>query len=390
LLRNVELLFNKELYTLCETELTKAEHLAERYELSLGRVEVLGWKRKLKQAIEPYNYDAFLNCVKEQKQAIEVVQNSNDYWREMIMQTWLTMGSTKPPGKVATKLKPAVTLDTQVLKHNTAYIKCLREGKSKQGEAELVKLVNLLEQYPHRLKEEPAPYISTINNLTSYYVFSKRDDEALALIAKAKAMYENFRLTTEKKSLLKQVLRTYNIELEIYRDKNRKAKPDFSFVADTEKFLHTNRNKIPKDYMLSLWFQLAHIHFTHGRFDDALKWLNNILNNKFGDRRMDLQKSARMLNILVHFEQKNFFVLRYFIDSTRRFIKKHAEVTTYDDWILRCFARASNLPEYEHKGIFKELYHALFPPNEDAQIPDAVLDYIDYREWLKKKLRLKH
>lgn len=390
-LRNVELLFNKELYGLCETELTKAEHLAERYELSVGMVELLSWKRKLKQAMEPYNYDAFLTTVQEQKKAIDTLQNSNDYWKEMILQTWQTLGNTQPPEKITiTKLKHAVTLDTKVLKHNTAYIRYLREGKSKQGKTELTKLIELLEQHPHRLKEEPAPYISTINNLTSYYVFSKRDNEALALINKAKNMYESFKLTTEKKSLLKQVLRTYNIELEIYRDKSKKNKPDFNFVAETEKFLHANRNKIPKDYMLSLWFQLAHIHFTHGRYNDALKWLNNILNNKFGKRRMDLQKSARMLNLLVHFEQKNFFVLRYFVDSAKRFVKKNSEVTQYDDLLFRFFVKASNTPEYEHRAIYKELYNSLFPKNNDALIPDNVLDYIDYREWLHNKLKMKH
>lgn len=386
MLRNVEILFNKELYRHCNTELARAERIAEQYELLTGKIEVLSWKRKLKQALEPYNYEALDDIVSQQNEAVGNLANSNTHWKAMVTETWKTMGRNVPDYivKLRVKPKPATTLDAMVLQYNTAYIKHLRNGKNNLGEKELRKLVEILEKNTARLMEDPAPYISTVNNLASYLVFSKRDQEALILINKAKTTYEQLRITTEKKSLLKQILRTYNLELEIYRDK--KNNTDFDFITKTESFIKANHNKIPKEYLLSLWFQLAHIYYEHKRYDDARSWLNLILNNKFPGIRMDLQKHTRMLNLMIHFEQKNYFVLRHFTQSTRRFLKKHNVDQPYDEELIRFFIKASDTPEYEHRDLYSKLYDSLFVES-DEKVPDGVLDYIDYKSWIMKKLK---
>ena len=54
ILRNVEILYNKELYALCKTELKRAATLAAKHELLNGRVEVETWNRKLAQAQQPH------------------------------------------------------------------------------------------------------------------------------------------------------------------------------------------------------------------------------------------------------------------------------------------------------------------------------------------------
>lgn len=384
ILRNVEILFNKELYALCETELKKAEQLSEKYELCTGMYEVLAWKRKLKQALEPYSYQAFHGYVSRQEEALTMLENNNAHWQCMIVNTWQMMGNDAPEGIKALKPGKAVTLEAKVLESNTRYLQYFGTGKGDKAVAELYQLLHLLEQYPHRLKEEPSPYVSTINNLVSYLIFSKRDEEALELIRKARAVYKTFSITTEKKSMLKQVLRTYNLELEIYR--NRKG--NIVFATEAAAFIEASKNKIPKDYLLSFWFQLGHICFTNNRYDEALKWLNNILNDIRPGIRPDLQKHARMLNIIIHLEQKNDFVLRYFVDSTRRFIKKHSTLHTYEDVLLKMFAKLSNTPPGTHRKLYRDVYEELFAADSHSAIPDEVLDYINYKEWLEVKCRL--
>lgn len=387
ILRNVELLFNKELYELCATELDRAERVVQQYELTLLYVEVLSWKRRLKQAIEPHNYPVLYELVQEQSKQVEVLRTNNAHWQNMILETWHTLrGATAPQTASLIKLKKPQSLEACVLHHNTQYIKSMRKDKGQKGEQHLKNLLVLLEQHSVRLKEDPASYISSINNLASYLVFSKRDAEAIELINKAKTVYDELKITTEKKSLLKQILRTYNIELEIYRDKGLKRSTDFTFVSNTQKFVQDNRNKIPKEYLLSFWFQLADIHFRHKRYNDSLTVLNNILNTKFDLVRTDLQKYARMLNIIVHLEQKNHFVLRYFIDSARRWMKKHRGVEPYDQYMFKLFLKLASMPEYEHKAIIKEAYQELFPKNDESLIPNEVLDYVDYKYWLTHKL----
>lgn len=384
-LQNVELLFNKELYSICAAELNRAGRLADKYELVLGRIEVAAWRRKLVQATEQNDYRQIYRHVSEQVAATEMLVSNNRHWEAMVAATWQTFDAKGCPAglkKAAAKRLKATTLESDVLKANTAYITHLSKGERKLAEQELINLIARLEQYEERLYESPAPYISTVNNLGSYLIFSKRPMEALKLINKAKNTYAHFRITTEKRSLLKQIFRTYNLELEIYRDGNAGIAPDFSFISETEKFITANKNKIPKDYLLLFWFQLAHIYFTAGNYDISIKWLNEILNNKFGKIRIDLQKHARILNLLVHFEQKNYFVLRYFTDSVRRFNKKHHVHEDFDEELCRFIIKAANTPVYEHKALFRNKVEEMFYQDEASGQPERTIDFIDYKSWM--------
>lgn len=384
LLRNVEILFHKELYQLCRVELQKAERIAEKYELISGYTEVVSWKRKLHHALHPQDFSTFLSLAKEQEGKIDLLQEANAYWQNMVVTTWQMIGKGYVPkgNRILPMPKQPRTLDNEVLAYNIQYVSLVVNKQEDKAQDVLYSLIALLEKHPHRLQEDPSAYVSTINNLASYLVFQKKDKEVFALLNKAKLVYKTLKLKTENKSLLKQIIRTYNLELELYRDNHNASSHSLDFIDATEQFVVDNKNKIPKDYLLSLWFQLAHIRFVNGEFDDALKWLNNILNAKFGNTRKDLQVQARMLNLIVHFEQKNFFVLRYFVDSTKRFLKKVKSIEPFEKDLLKFFAKLSTAPEYEYKRLFLDVYSTLFPDEENSLVPNEILDYIDYKKWM--------
>ncbi len=121
-------------------------------------------------------------------------------------------------------------------------------------------------------------------------------------------------------------------------------------------------------------------------FSRSLHWLNQIFNTKFKAIRLDLQVQARMLNLIVHLEHQNFFVLRYFVDSTRRFIRKIKYQEEYEKVLLAFFSSISKAPLLEFKDRFREVHHQLFPSKKDALVSAEILDYIDYKEWLEDKI----
>lgn len=389
LLRNIEILFHKELYQLCQSELQKAQRLVDKYELLYGQGEVLNWKRKLEQSIQPHNYPYFLELAKQQKIVIDSLANTNRYWQEIVLVTWGMFGGGNEldKHKVDSQLNEPATLDEKVIAYNLKYIKLLSAKKQTEAQEELYRLIDLLEQYPHRLKEDPSAYVSTINNLASYLIYQKKEEKVYSLLEKAKKVYSGLSLKTENKSLLRQIMRTYSLELELYRDSKGSYDKIPDFVINTEQFLEENKNKLPKSYLLSLWFQLAYIRFINNDFNTAQKWLNNILNTKFGDTRVDLQLQARMLNLMVHFEQENFFVLRHFVGATRRFVKKMRDVEEFERVLLRFFSKLSIAPKYEYNEMFRALYMQLFPDNDCAMIPNDILDYIDYKTWIEDKIK---
>ena len=221
ILRNIEILYNKELFEHCEAQLSVAERLALKYELLEGLLAVRNWKRKLEQTQRPGNYSALNEILQEQETALKKLRNLNDYWQLAVATSGKMFQNQNSPIKKRLLLsspKKALTLEAKVLYYNTAYLGHLEKGDSRKAEKELKTLIALLESSVVGLNEEPGLYVSSINNLVSFYVFNKNYEEAILLIQKAKKMYQSWKVTSENRTLLKQIMRTYNIELEIYRN----------------------------------------------------------------------------------------------------------------------------------------------------------------------------
>lgn len=391
-LRNVEILYNKELYELSIRELKKAETIATDYENLTGQVDVEGWKRKLNQVLQPHHYDSIRQALDAQAGAIERLRNTNEYWR---LTTGISGKLFDDPGDSGVVTNSpllenpdqALTLEAKVLYYNANYLRHLQKGNNAEAENALRTLVILLEQKKHRVEEDPGLYVSSINNLVSFLVFTRQYNEALTTIQKARDLYDQWNLTSGNRTLLKQMLRTLNIELEIYRDEKMfKEKP--GFIKHTEAFIMENVNKMPKEYLLSFWFQFASIHFMRGDFKRAQQWINRLLNERFRELRRDLQVQARMLNLMIHLEQQNLMVLRHYVDSTRRYLKKVKEVQPFEKILMRFFIKIGRLPLLEHRSAFLELKEQLFPDNGEYLISEDVLGYIDYRGWIDGKLNV--
>ncbi len=386
ILRNVEILFNKELFEHCASELKKAEKIAVTYKRFPALVEIKTWQRKLTQALSPHDYAGFLGAMQQQEWAIEHLRNTNAYWQLAISTSDATIRREAAAVHNVHLLDDpdnALSLEATVLHYNTRYFQCLRNQKYDEGEDVLYTLTQILEAHPLLINEDSGLYASTINNLVSYLVFQKKYEPALLLIQRAKRQYEAWKITAERKTLFKQIMRTYNIELEIYRD-TQAFDENAAFIAGIETFVTDNRYKMPASYLMSFWFQLANVFFMQKDYERSLNWLNEILNTSYKNVRLDLQIHARMMNLMIHLDQQNLFVLRYFVDSTRRFLKKQRAVAPHEKMLLKFFSDMAQAPVMEYKARFKKLHTELFPQNKEPLVAEG-LDYIDYRLWVENK-----
>jgi hypothetical protein len=87
---------------------------------------------------------------------------------------------------------------------------------------------------------------------------------------------------------------------------------------------------------------------------------------------------------MVHLELRNFFVMRYFVDSTKRFYKRNQALRPHHKIILNFFNKAGNEPESHHKGLFEQLNNEIFSASN--LIPKNELDYINWSKWIAEKI----
>jgi hypothetical protein len=175
----------------------------------------------------------------------------------------------------------------------------------------------------------------------------------------------------------------YNIELEIYRDTESLDK-GISLIGNIEKLIKKHNENTPKEYLISLWFQFGYIYFLKKDFKSSLHWINEIMNSSFATLRPDLHVQTHFLNLMVHFELKNFFVMRYFVDSTKRFGKKNQSFKQHHKILLDFFTKISGAPELEYKMLVGKLYDEIVTVN---LIPPHDLDYINWNKWIAAKAK---
>ncbi|UTW62001.1 hypothetical protein KFE98_18625 [bacterium SCSIO 12741] len=385
LLRNVEILFNKELYQLCDQELKKAEKLALKYELTAGLYEIYDWQRKLQQNQNPHQYAQFQATLKQQEQALKQLENQHQYMELIVGVSRSIMENSDSPVPYEQLLEApenALTEDAATMHYNALYFKSILQNQSKQALQSMHELIDRMEKYPHRIIEAPSLYAGSVNNVVSYYVFNQDYDQAMSWIRKAQQVYQKVKSRSENRTVLKQMLRTYNIELEIYREQEN-ADIDIQHIED---FVISKTYKMPLDYLFSFRFQLAYIYFKRGKFSQALQWVNLVLQSKHRQVRPDVQVNARFLNLMIHLELQNLFVLRYFVDSTRRYLKKWPIKDPSVPHVLSFFSRISKAPLLEYEQQYRWLYERLYPNGYEAPPTPDGGDFIHYKSWLEQKL----
>ncbi len=370
-LRNAEILYHKGLYQMSLFEINKADDIAGDYDLFSIQFEAQTWKRRIMQAENPQQ-EKELNEVSQNQ--LRVVGNLSSYARMWNLNIQPEVGANEN-----IEISDDEPLQIRLYKKLYHFQKLVRNGHPDDAVGHLQDVINEYDENPCRKKEEAETYLVLMNNLLALYVFQRKYEKAIPLVQTVKSFILNQK--NESAPIFKTLLRTLNIELEIYRESKDITK-GLSLVEEIDEHLSQSRLPVPETYRLSFWFQFANLFFEARKYNDSLKWVNILLDNRNNKKRVDLITYAHWLNLMIHFELKNFFVLRYFVDSTRRFLKKRKKIEKYENELLRMFSKVADVPSQDLKNFFSQYFNRM--QTADFNVPDSVIDYIDFNAWLKK------
>lgn len=375
LLKDIELLFEKELYDLCHQKIVKAEGVARKYEKLSLSTEIFFWKRKLALAVSA-NKNEINAILQKEDIVIEQMKMLNKWWdRTINIDKHLKDDSLLNQSSTPINHKSNV-LQSQVLHYHILYGINFIKGDITKADQSISDLIKLLERFPHRIQEDPHSYVTAIGNKIGMYLRERKWKAIPALIKKMRDVPSKYRLKSESRYTVRLWLRLFNIELEMYRD-SRQLDKGIGLMTEVQQFIDKRRKSIPADYLLLLYYQFANIFFLKKAYSQSLRWLNEIINVNFGDTRNDIQCYARILNLIVHFELRNIIVLRYALDSCRRFLKKKRFTIKSQKELLSLFSKLSHANPEEYPKIFKKALSEIYSPGLDQK-----QDYIDIKGWL--------
>jgi hypothetical protein len=385
LLLEIEILFQKEHYSLCMDRIKKARKLAQKYEHFVLLLEILNWERRMINTIAAPSSRAAIEKIMELEiRSVAIIDNYNQYnllVHELLgkgfsdtdlMQNYLQHPLLK--NEQCAKSFAALTLY-----YHLHYILFTVTSQGEKGRIAINSLVDLMEQTPFRIEENPEAYVTALNNLMSMMIYNRETEGAIAVLKKIRGIPDHYKLK-QKNYTIKIFIKTYNVELELYRDL-KDWNMALHLIGEIQNFIKAQI--IPNNYLLSFYYQFAYIHFQVGDNSKALAMINNILNGNFEEERLDLQTYARILYLMIHFELGNITLLKYAVENTRRYLKKRrGSLFDFEKVLLKFFAKLSVAPIANYKRHFKDLSTTLFVGHSDDQ-KASILDYIDFQGWIE-------
>jgi hypothetical protein len=156
-------------------------------------------------------------------------------------------------------------------------------------------------------------------------------------------------------------------------------------VPEIEDFIDTNDMYLDNHNILIFYYKIACLYFGSGDYKNTVKYLNKVINYKDTELRSDIQCFARILNLIAHFEMKNFELIEYLVKSTYRFLSKMKDLHRTQREVLLFLRRLPSISEDKLNDAFNGLLEELKRLRQDPYEKRPFL-YLDIISWLESKI----
>jgi hypothetical protein len=398
MLKNIQILYDKSLFNQCEKLLIKAKKIAVKYERYSDLLEIFDWEKTFAKINAYMNVSEgqLKNLFKEQSEIISKLQNTNEYWLLSIRAFFLR----KKYGVIRDKKEfkkfneimnhpllvsdnMASTFRSKIFFHNIKGLIYLTNNDHKNLLRSCRNFVELQESHPELMKHENYKnYIPALNNLLLVQIELNKYNDALDTIKKLR------NLETRSLSMQSRIFVTsYDTELNLYL-KNGEFEKGTALVKGIEEGLNSYKGKINKESEVLFYYNISYLFFGIKDFNNALKWINEIINDRDLKIREDIQCYSRILNLFIHYELKNYNLIEYSIKSTQRYLSSKHNLDKFEISVLNYFRKLiSAKNKEEEKEICEDWKREL---SKVLRVKDSfemkALEYFDFISWLESKI----
>lgn len=248
--------------------------------------------------------------------------------------------------------------------------------------------INLFEELKNRIQEHPNQYFSILTNAIYIANKLKKTADSEALLLKLKEFNQEIENSNNQDLKIKLFASSSSIELTILSMKGDLDKA-FEVIPEIEKGLVDFESKLTSNRRAFLCFKIACIHFINGDMHEALKKINQILNDRDLDKQEDILSFAQIINLLIHFEMENDQLLTYTIRNTQRFLKNKNRLYAFEEMFLK-FLNKANLADNEvnQNEIIEDLYFEISRLKDD-DFQKVAFEYFDFASWAESKVHKK-
>jgi hypothetical protein len=390
----IEILYYKSLFTQCRKEIYKAGLIARNTELFSSLLKILQYE-KLVYHYLPALKRTELEIIREMAEVSIKLQVIIEYYNLYNQANQIRIEAAKTRNireiksfdklmkhPILDKEYKAPSLDGKIKYYQIYAMWCYVHGNKKEELQYNKKIISLFESNPFYKEEHLVEYINTYARIIS---ISK--DMPEKIFYKELENVRKVTILTEKlyyHRISAQIFNfSYSIELSNYLQKKQFTIAS-TIIMEIENGLKRYKDILTPSYKSTFLYMLAYYYFTTGNFDIAMKKINALLNDYTEDERPDLYNFAKLLNLLIHFELKNYSYIHYKRASVQYYFKKQSSSYETENLILKFFSKEKNYTLDLEKSL-RNLKSAL-ENTKSHSLEKYAFNYFDWIDWINSKL----
>jgi len=397
---DIEILFNKGHYDMCNKLIGRMKSIAARHEKWNWQCEAIQYERNviMAQAYIKTTHDYSIQLQEEELFLLKKTENFYIY-RSIINQIGcltISEGRRTKEREVLLQLfnHPLLSNEKQALsvkaKIHYHYIKCyyffniVRDITSASVHARI--RLSLIKQFLLETEEDSMLYLDGLYRCMLVDYECKDWDNFLPALQEIKVF-----LNKPVSGISQSVARiafgyAYSMELNMYQ-RTGKFNEAVILTTEIEKGIKRYALYLNEEHYSVFYFGIAYSYFGAGHYRNALKWINKLINESDIAMRPDINCMARIINLIVHYELGNEELLQSLVKSTYIFLHKHKRLYKFEDVLLQFIRKklASVIDHRELMDAFRELHTELKRVSEDP-FENKQMEEFDLISWLESKI----
>ncbi len=247
-----------------------------------------------------------------------------------------------------------------------------------------LKWVELFKEYPETIAAKTDMYIKGMANMLDGLYFAGD----FTRFKKTLNEFENFKDSVDF-TMTKNVELLYYHHLYTHIINKHFMKGTFSAgcvrIPEIVEFIDSNKIYIDNHNILVFYYKIACLYFGADDYKNTVKYLNLVINYKDPELRSDIHCFARILNLITHFEMKNYDLIEYLVKNTYRFLSKMKDLHRAQKEVLFFLRKLPDTPPENLNQAFENLLVTLKKLQKDPYEKRPFL-YLDIISWLESKI----
>ena len=246
------------------------------------------------------------------------------------------------------------------------------------------KWVDLFQDNPGMITLNPPLYLKGLHNLLGA-LFNSLSYERFADALEMLEQFPNNHAFTNDRN----ISGLYHLYLYLHRINKHYLEGSFEdglqWLPQLSEYIDSEAYPWDRHRIMVFHYRTACLYFGAGDFNQAIHFLNLVINQKNPDYREDIQGFARVLNLIAHFELGNEQLVEYQIKSVYRFLLQMEDLHAVQKEIFRFLRRTPGMRKNVLMDEFRNLHAKLSKLQEDPFERRPFL-YLDILSWLESKL----